>query len=148
MAYLNQLLTKGYLKAGDVTKLLNAPGANFNPTINFAANPPVLTGLGAQNAALKFYPVVDGDSSNVVYACSHNYIYNTALTSAGNAGIPYGTNGFIVIKKGGDAAVFKHGQALAANWPNLLAFQTGVGMMPGNNEGTLGTEDPNPFTHN
>ena len=32
--------------------------------------------------------------------------------------VPYGTKGFIVIHKGGDAAVFKEGQATAAGWAN------------------------------
>ena len=148
--YVNVLLTKGYLKAGDVAKLLNAPGANFNPTINFAANPPVLTALGTGNAALKFYPVRDANSSNAIYACSHNYIYNTALTDTGpDTNIPYGTKGFIIMKKGGDAAVFKQGQALATNWPNAIAFQTGVGMRPEDTEGTIGTgEAAGVFTHN
>src|ERR1700746_2064722 len=36
MQYLNVLLQNGYLKAGDVTKLMNAPSGNFNPTINWA----------------------------------------------------------------------------------------------------------------
>jgi prepilin-type N-terminal cleavage/methylation domain-containing protein len=137
LAYINQLLTKGYIKAGDVTKLLNATGANFNPTINFSADPAVLTDLGATgNAALKVYPCLDSDSSNVIYACSHNYDYNTALSGSASQ-IPYGRKGFIVIKKGGDAAVFKEGQAVAANWPNPVAFQTGVGMKPGDTEGTV-----------
>jgi prepilin-type N-terminal cleavage/methylation domain-containing protein len=150
LGYINQLLTKGYLKAGDVAKLLNAPGANFNPAINFSANPPVLTGLGAANAALKVYPCTDSNASNVIYACSHNYVYNTALTNVGNPGIPYGTKGFIVMKKGGDASVLKEGQALAANWPNVIAFQTGVGMRPEDTEGTAGApgEAANVFIHN
>jgi prepilin-type N-terminal cleavage/methylation domain-containing protein len=148
LAYVNHLLSNGYIKAGDVIKLLNAPGANFNPAVNWSVDPPLLTGLGTANAALKFYPVTGADSSNVIYAVSHNYTYNTALVNAGDPGIPYGTKGFIVMKKGGDGAVFRAAQALAANWPNATAFQVGVGMMPGNNEGTLGVEDPNPFTHN
>ena len=38
---------------------------------------------------------------------------HTALT---NGTIPYGTNGFIVVQKGGSAAVFKEGQATVAGW--------------------------------
>ena len=146
LAYLNALLRNGYLKAGDIVKLLNAPGGNFNPAINFATDPPSLTGLGATgNACLKVYPVKDSDSVNCIFAASHNYIYDTALVSAGNPGIPYGTKGFIVVKKGGDAAVFRQGQALQANWPDIISFQTQVGMMPNDVEGTMGVEDPNPF---
>jgi prepilin-type N-terminal cleavage/methylation domain-containing protein len=145
--YVNVLLKNGYLKAGDITKLLNAPGGNFNPVIDFAAIPPVLTSLGVTgNAALKVYPVKDQDSVNCIFTASHNYIYDTALVNAGNPGVPYGTKGFIVVKKGGDAAVFRQGQAQQANWPSIISFQTQVGMMPDNTEGTMGVEDPNPFT--
>jgi prepilin-type N-terminal cleavage/methylation domain-containing protein len=151
LAYVNHILSNGYMKAGDLVKMLNAPGANFNPAVNWGVDPPVFTGLGATgNAAIKFYPVTGADSVSVIYAASHNYVYNTALTNTGNPGIPYGTKGFVVIKKGGDAAIFRAGQALATNWPNNPAFQTNVGMMPGDNEGgALGTEGgggTTPFT--
>jgi len=150
LQYINALLSKGYLKAGDIAKLLNAPGANFNPTINFSVDPPLLTALGPGNIALKIYPCTDANSSNTIYACTHNYIYNTALpTGGGDPSIPYGTKGFITMKKGGDAAVYKQGQALSANWPNVIAFQTGVGLRPEDVEGTAGSgEAANVFTHN
>jgi hypothetical protein len=80
---------------------------------------------------------------NCLFAASHNYVYNTALVApdpATGAGIPYGQKGFIVVKKGGDAAVFRAGQALATNWTGNQ-FQTQVGMMPGDQEGgAIGTE--------
>jgi hypothetical protein len=58
---------------------------------------------------------------------SHNYDYDTPLATAASQ-IPYGTNGFIVIHKGGDAAVFKEGQATAAGWGTPIAFQNAVGI--------------------
>jgi prepilin-type N-terminal cleavage/methylation domain-containing protein len=144
MQYLNILLTNGYLKAGDVTKLMNSPGGNFNPTINYAVSPAVLTAMGTGDAGVKVYTVGDADSANCIFAASHNYVYNNALVppnTATGAGIPYGQKGFIVVKKGGDAAIFRGGQAVAGNWPNNQTFQTQVGMMPGDTEGgTLGTE--------
>ena len=143
-AYLNVLLRNGYLKGGDVAKLMNSPGGNFNPTIDYTASPPVISGMGTGDAGIKVYTVSDADSINCIFAASHNYVYNTALVppdSTTGAGIPYGQKGFIVVKKGGDAAVFRAGQALNSNWPNDQTFQTQVGMMPGDNEGgTLGTE--------
>jgi len=68
---------------------------------------------------------------------THNFIYDTALDGAQT---PYGTKGFIVMRKGGDAAVLKEGQAKASGWPNPIAYQNGVGMMPGDAEGTVGAE--------
>jgi prepilin-type N-terminal cleavage/methylation domain-containing protein len=136
--YLNVLLRNGYLKAGDVTKLMNSPGGNFNPTIDYTASPPVISGMGTGDAGLKVYAVSDADSINCIFAASHNYVYNAALVppdQTTGAGIPYGQKGFIVVKKGGDAAVFRAGQALNSNWPNDQTFQTQVGMLPGDQEG-------------
>ena len=143
LTYLNVLLANGYLKAGDVAKLMNAPGGNYVAAINWAASPPVLNGIGSGDAGIKVYTCSDSDSINCIFAASHNYTYNTALVPpnpATGAGIPYGQKGFIVVKKGGDAAVFRAGQALATNWP-AGQFQTQVGMMPGDNEGgAVGSE--------
>jgi prepilin-type N-terminal cleavage/methylation domain-containing protein len=135
--YLNVLLANGYVKPGDVIKLMNAPGGNFNPTIDYSTNQ--ITAMGGGNAGIKIYTVKDADSINCIFAASHNYIYNTALLSTG---VPYGQKGFIVVKKGGDAAVLRSGQATAAGWNNdNPTFQRQVGMMPGDQEGgALGTE--------
>src|SRR6266487_6140032 len=57
--YLNVLLRNGYLKAGDVTKLMNSPGGNFNPTIDYTASPPVISAMGTGDAGLNVYAVSD-----------------------------------------------------------------------------------------
>jgi len=148
LQYLNVLLTNGYLKAGDVSKLMNSPGGNYVPAIDWTATPPILSGVGTGDAGLKVYAVGDADSANCIFAASHNYVYNLPLPPpdpATGAGIPYGQKGFIVVRKGGDAAVFRGGQAQAINWgvggAGNPIFQTQVGMMPGDQEGgALGTE--------
>ena len=90
------------------------------------------------------YPVTDADPVTAIFCDSHNYIYNTALTTGG---VPYGVNGFIVVHKGGDAAVFKAGQALATSWPDHVTFQTQIGVMAGDTVGgALGTEPANAIT--
>jgi prepilin-type N-terminal cleavage/methylation domain-containing protein len=140
-AYINVLLGKGYLKGGDILKLMNAPGTNLLATITPAAPPlPESIALTGGNAALKIYLVKDGDPSNAIFSASHNYIYNTDLAAAN---VPYGTKGFIVMHKGGDGAVFKEGQATLAGWGgagNEVKFQQQVGTMPGDVEGTIGAE--------
>jgi len=135
-AYVNDVLAKGYLKGGDAVKLLNAPGCALGATVT-PGNPDTVA-FNSGHAALKVYLVKDADPSSAIFCASHNYVYNTTLL---NADVPYGTKGFIVMKKGGDAAVFKEGQATQApGWPDVVTFQTQVGMMPGDVEGTLGTE--------
>ena len=143
-SYAQILVNKSYLKAGDFLKLLSAPGAGLTANIT-VGTPDTITFTGTAPAALKVYPVTDGAPSNAIFCVSHNYDYDTTLALA-TSQIPYGTKGFIVVKKGGDAAVFRQGQALQANWPDIISFQTQVGMMPNDIEGTLGIEDPNPFT--
>jgi prepilin-type N-terminal cleavage/methylation domain-containing protein len=121
----NFLLAKGYLKGGDFLKLLNAPSCAFVATIG--AGPPETITFNTGSAALKVYPLSDAAPSNAIFATSHNYDYDTALTGSLSQ-LPYGTNGFIVVQKGGNAAVFKEGQATAAGWTDATVFQTQVGI--------------------
>jgi hypothetical protein len=125
-AYCDLLVSKGYLKAGDLSKLLNAPGA----TCTVTAGPPVtLAGTGA----LKVYKVKEGDPAIAIFAVSHNYVYRTPILPAGT---PYGTKGFIVMRKGGDGAVFKAAQADETGWGgNVVTFQSSVGLKTGDAEG-------------
>jgi len=136
--YLNVLCGKGYLRGGDALKLLTASGAPFTAAVTTAGGIDSLNTPGGIGA-LKVYPVTDADTVSALFCSTHNYIYNTALLSTGQ---PYGTNGFIVVHKGGDAAIFRAGQATftAATWGTIPVFQTQVGMMPGDVVGTLGTE--------
>jgi len=136
--YLNILCTKGYLKGGDALKLLTASGAPYTATVNTVGGVDSLSAPGG-TGALKVYPVSDADGVSAIYCATHNYIYNTALLSTGQ---PYGQNGFIVVHKGGDAAIFRAAQAVqgAPTWPTISVFQTQVGMLPGDTPGALGTE--------
>src|SRR6266702_1006401 len=107
--YVNKLVRPGYVKGGDVTKLLSAPGASLRVTV--AAGPPESVTFISGTAALKVHPLKDADPSNTVFCTTRNYVYDTAIV---NTAVPYGTKGFIVGRKGGDAAVFNAGQATVA----------------------------------
>jgi prepilin-type N-terminal cleavage/methylation domain-containing protein len=138
--YANLLVANGYLRAGDAIKLFNAPGASFGAGI--AAGPPEqLVAPFTGTASLKVYPVLDSDVSNAIFCVSNNYVYDTVLAAGG---LPYGQKGFITIKKGGDAAVFRSGQATNANppWPTAIAFQNGVGLKTGDAVGVVSAGDP------
>jgi prepilin-type N-terminal cleavage/methylation domain-containing protein len=119
------LLAKGYLKGGDFLKLLNAPGCSFIAGV--APGPPETIAFTSGSASLKVYPVTDAAPSEAIFAVSHNYDYDTALTGSASQ-IPYGTNGFIVVQKGGNAAVFKEGQAQDTGWSSTTQFTTNVGL--------------------
>jgi prepilin-type N-terminal cleavage/methylation domain-containing protein len=138
------LLNKGYLKAGDFLKLLNAPGCNFGAIIT--GGTPDTIDFSSGIASLKVYPFTDGAPSNAIFAASHNYEYNKAL-SASASQVPYSTNGFIIIQKGGSAAVFKEGQATTTGWPTPTLFQTQIGLRcvsagTCDGTGTPGSGDP------
>jgi prepilin-type N-terminal cleavage/methylation domain-containing protein len=130
--YCNNIVQKGYLKAGDFDKLLSAPGASIIAA-TVVGPPPGITLTGT--SALKVYPVKDADVSYAIFAVSRNYVYNTAINAPD---VPYGSKGFIVMKKGGDAAIFKAGQAVVAGWPDAATFQSQVGLRTGDVEGTPG----------
>ena len=126
--YSGQLVSKGYLKVGDLNKLLSAPGAPIKATM--AGVPPVVTLAGT--SALKVYNVKDSDPATAIFAESSNYVYGTAIAAGAN---PYGTKGFIIMRKGGDAAVFKSGQAAITDWPTPGEFQSAIGLKTGDPEG-------------
>jgi prepilin-type N-terminal cleavage/methylation domain-containing protein len=125
-SYAQILVNKSYLKAGDFLKLLSAPGAGLTANI-VAGNPDTITFTGTAPASLKVYPVTDGAPTNAIFCASHNYDYDTALAASASK-IPYGTNGFVVVHKGGDAAIYKESQALPAGWADAITFQSQVGI--------------------
>jgi hypothetical protein len=134
--YVSKLVSNDYLKVGDLQKILNAPGANCTVTQS-AATPPGAS-LGGTASALKVYLVKDVDASNTLFAATSNFVYNTDLSSTA---APYGDKGFVVIRKGGDAATFKKNQAKAGSAANSAqTYQAAVGKLPQDLDGTLGTE--------
>lgn len=130
-AFLNSVVSPGYLRAGDIQKLMSAPSANL--ALTAALGPPESVTLTGGTSALKVYQVKDVDTTNTIFAVTHNYIYNTAVA---NTDVPYGIKGFVVLHKGGDAAVFKSGQAELAYWGDCQKFQASVGSLPGDVSGT------------
>ena len=134
-AFVNSVVSPGYLRAGDIQKLLSAPSANLTLTVN--GTPPESVGFTGGTSALKVYQVKDVDTSNTIFAATHNYIYDTAMVSTD---VPYGIKGFVVIHKGGDAAVFKSGQAQEGYWGGCTQFQASVGSMTGDVSGTCSPE--------
>ena len=132
LAYLNILCGKGYLKGGDAIKMMNAPSASYTATVTTNNGIDSLSGP-AGTAALKIWMVQDIDPATTVFCTSRNYVYDTALNASDS---PYGSRGFITIRKGGDAAVFRVGQATATGWANGTSFQNSVGSKRGDNSGT------------
>jgi prepilin-type N-terminal cleavage/methylation domain-containing protein len=136
--YLNVLCGKGYLQGGDAIKLMNAPSANFTATVTTAGGVDALS-AATGTPALKVWMNQDVDPATTVFCATHNYVYDTALLSTA---VPYGTKGFIAIRKGGDAAIYRVGQATATGWTSGTLFQNSVGAKTGDPVGTPSVGDP------
>ena len=132
--YVNRLFQNDYLKAGDLQKLLNAPGTNATVTTN--AGPPPSVTLAGATPGFKFFKVHDADSANVVFLETNNYAYNTTLQGVTTA--PFGDKGFIVQRKGGDASILRKNNAV--NGGNASVFQGTVGKQVGDPDGTVTAE--------
>ncbi|HMJ04683.1 MAG TPA: prepilin-type N-terminal cleavage/methylation domain-containing protein [Chthoniobacterales bacterium] len=123
-AYCTKLVQNDYLKGGDLQKILNAPGTTCQVTPPAdAAGTVALAGA----PALKVYRIRESDASNTIFAVSANYTYNTILPPAG---IPYGDKGFVVMRKGGDASIFRKNQATQANnGGDIEKFKAAIGVL-------------------
>src|SRR5713226_386784 len=135
-AYSSKLVTNQYLKTGDLAKLLSGPGAIVGATSTTDSSG-VTTVTLAGTPGLKVYEIHDGDSANTIFAVSNNFTYNAALSPTVS---PFGDKGFVVIRKGGDCLSLRKNNALASNYPNPSAYQSAVGKLTGDVDGTLGTE--------
>lgn len=127
--YCSKLVQNGYLKVADLQRILSAPGATC--VVTGTAGRVTLTG----RSALKVYKVKREDASNTIFAASSNYIYDTALNPSA---VPFGDNGFVVIRKSGDLGVYRKHQAMPDGYNNDVAkFQSELGRLPGAVEGTV-----------
>ena len=136
-SYVSHLVGTGYLRAGDILKLLSAPGAQ--PSGTYVAGPPEnLTLGGTSPAALKVYPVLDADPVSAIFCVTNNYVYDTAIVTGA---VPYGQNGFVVVHKGGDAAIFRGPQAAFTTppWADAITYQTQLGFKTGDTYGSAPT---------
>lgn len=127
--YSTKLIGLKYGSAADLERLFSAPQAKCRVTFN---------GTGASlsgKSALKIYKVRTADPSNTIFAASANYLYATPLSSSSE---PFGDIGFVVIRKSGDAGVYKPGQATPAWYDdNPSRFQSELGAVPGAARGTV-----------
>ena len=138
--YLSKLVQNNYLNAGDIQKILNAPGASCTVTGGTTASDGTFTPITlAGTPALKVYQLRDAHSSNTIFAVTNNYTYNSPLSATG---APYADKGFIVQRKGGDAVMLRKNQATAAlaTGGDQSRFQGLVGKLVGDADGSVGTE--------
>ena len=83
-------------------------------------------------ASLTF--ITTGSECDAIFAASANYIYDTDLTAAT---APFGDKGFVIMRKSGDAGVYKKNQATTAGWADAAEFQNKIGRLPGAADGII-----------
>jgi prepilin-type N-terminal cleavage/methylation domain-containing protein len=133
--YCTKLVQNDYLKVGDLSKLLSAPGATCTAT---GAGDPITVTL-TDIPGVKVYKVKDTDSTNTIFAVSKNYTYNTGLTAATS---PFGDKGFVVMHKGGDGNILRKNNATVANYSSdSTKFQAAIGKLAGDADGTASSSD-------
>ena len=136
--YCGKLVQNDYLKAGDLQRILSAPGASC--TVISTTGPPATVTLSGKSA-LKVYKAKNSDPSTTVFAASSNYVYDTALSPNAK---PFGDAGFVVVHKSGDAGLFGKNQATPAGFENNpVKFQSpiGIGRLPGAADGVVSPGD-------
>ncbi len=127
--YVQKLVQNDYLKPGDVQKILTAPGTNAVVDSSSGGGTGGTTTVTLSGkSGLKVYKVREPDASNTIFAASANYTYNTALDASK---VPYGDKGFIIVRKGGDASIYRKNQATNANTGgDIKKFQNSIGVLP------------------
>ena len=141
--YANKLVQNDYLKAGDLQKILNAPGANCTVTSSGGSGgTPATVTLSPCTSGLKVYKVKETDGSNTIFSASANFVYDTALSPTA---VPYGEKGFVIVRRGGDASVYRKNEATQAGWGNSAdKYGQAVGVLPAGNSADAGAALTNP----
>ncbi len=121
--FVARLVDFGYLKEGDL-KIFAAAGVTPYTTGNFD---------GETNCAFKIYAATESDASNVLFAATKNYTYNTEIDPTDQ---PFGDKGFVVFRRGGDGASYNEKQAESIEVIGLLPGDTDFDSVSSESEGT------------
>lgn len=106
-AWVNNL-TNGYLSVNDVRKLFSAPRVSVT-------NTPTTPGATAFNV----YLVGDSQEDTAAFLTTRNWDATTPSNAPLTTAIPYGDKGVVMMRKGGDGAVFQ-ARLVVSNAVNAL----------------------------
>jgi prepilin-type N-terminal cleavage/methylation domain-containing protein len=114
----SMLITNKFLQPGDAAKVFAAGQIRPSPVATNA------TAVPSDGIAFNFTKVTESDPGTAIFGFTKNYSYGAPLGDDNDI-IPFKSEGFVVIRKGGDGQVFKGSQG---NETNL------VGPLPANSE--------------
>src|SRR5690349_19908021 len=135
--YCTKLVANDYLKASDLPKILSAPGATVTASSSGTGAATTVT-LGG-TSGLKVYPITAADGSNLIFAVTSNYTYDTDFGTT--TAPPFGDKGFVVVRKGGVTVVMRKNDPKATSCQEA-AFESLVLNKPGAAQGTVTAGDP------
>lgn len=95
------LIENGYLEPQDAAKVFAAGEIRAMP------NP--TTSIDTEFIAFEFQPVSESDPGTTIFAFTKNYTYGEDIEK-GSDNEPFKDHGFVVMRKGGDGAVYKRTQ--------------------------------------
>lgn len=114
--YVTNLVNSGAFKVGDL-KVFTANGVR--PATDIAS-------LSSANIAFIIYNVAESDESNVVLLTTKNIEYSTLTPATLDAtAVPFGTKGFVIMRKGGDGAFYTQ-----TNMLSNLNYTNTMGVLP------------------
>ncbi len=121
--YCTKLVENDYLKAGDLQKILNAPGTTLQVT------PPADATGRRDDRDERIKGLSDSGERRFQHDfCRHRQLHLQQALPA--SAVPYGDKGFVVMRKGGDASIFRKNQATQANTGgDLQKFQNAIGVL-------------------
>lgn len=92
------LIANGYLEPQDAAKVFAAGEIRAAKTVSES--------VPEENIGFTFEPVSESDPGTTVFAYTKNYTYGQDIEK-GSTTTPFRDNGFVVMRKGGDGAVYK-----------------------------------------
>jgi prepilin-type N-terminal cleavage/methylation domain-containing protein len=98
-AWAGNLVGGKYMTTNDFAKMLSAPG------VIRSTNTPIAT---ANPSALSVYNIGESSPNSAAFITTANFTFGQPL---GETNKPFGNKGFVVLRKGGDGAVFQERQA-------------------------------------
>jgi prepilin-type N-terminal cleavage/methylation domain-containing protein len=99
--YLQQLVDGKYLTPADLRKICSAPGVQ-QPGGASADTLPTVSGLAV-------YAITDSAASDDIFSSTANW--TGPVEELNQDAVPFGDNGFVIFRKGGDGSVYRPAQA-------------------------------------
>ena len=105
-AFVDNLVTNDFMHPKDAVKVFSCPGITPGTSTTNTVN------LTEANTGFSIYPVQDKDPGVTVFITTKNYTWGQDLSSDAK---PFGNVGFVVLRKTGDASVYRKQQATQTN---------------------------------